>query len=135
MLIGFSINGGSASPKKTASTKGNFGSGWAKTQKNIAANLHKIRHWDIRCGEYTDIESYHDNSKGATWFIDPPYQDKGKYYRHNKIDFPHLANWCKERAGQVLVCENMGADWLPFQPLKELYGQKNKLTYEAIWIK
>lgn len=59
----------------------------------------------------------------------------GKLYVENQIDYEHLGNWCKELANdgnQLIVCENMGADWLPFQPLVELHGQK-KRSIEAIW--
>ena len=58
----------------------------------------------------------------------------GQYYRFNnkKIDYTKLAEWCKERQGQIIVCENTKADWLDFKPLVELQGQLHKTT-EAIW--
>jgi 16S rRNA G966 N2-methylase RsmD len=69
----------------------------------------------------------------ATWFIDPPYQKAGKYYTgHNKMDFEKLGEWCKSRKGQVIVCENQGADWLPFRFLTEHRGSMQKNT-EVIW--
>jgi len=43
-----------------------------------------------------------------------------------------LAEWCKTRNGQTIVCENTKADWLPFKPMKEMYGSQYKTT-EAIW--
>ena len=88
-----------------------------------------IRHWEIRHGNYTDI-----TNEQATWFIDPPYQFGGEYYRYGNsgINFHYLAQWCKSRAGQVIVCENTKADWLPFWPMRELNGSKHKTT-EAIW--
>ena len=39
---------------------------------------------------------------------------------------------CETRRGQVIVCENTKATWLPFQPLIQLSGQKHTTT-EAIW--
>jgi site-specific DNA-adenine methylase len=92
--------------------------------------LPKIKHWDIRLGSYEDLI----NQK-ATWFIDPPYQRGGEHYKHSKkeIDFISLAKWSKEREGQIIVCENDGADWLPFNPLKEVWGGIKKST-EMIWL-
>jgi hypothetical protein len=43
-----------------------------------------------------------------------------------------LAEWCKERNGQAIVCENTKATWLPFKPMKEMQGTMFKTT-EAIW--
>ena len=68
----------------------------------------------------------------ATWFIDPPYQFGGHAYVENKINFNHLSNWCKTREGQVIVCENTKADWLPFKPMINNKGT-HKITTEAIW--
>jgi 16S rRNA G966 N2-methylase RsmD len=124
-LIGFFINGGSAQPKKTAKK---FNT-WNESKSRVAANLHKIRHWDIRLGSYWDIPN-----QDATWFIDPPYQYGGEWYvKSNKhLNFYDLSVWCKSRQGQVLVCENTKADWLPFVPMKSMQGMKYK-TVEAIW--
>ena len=36
------------------------------------------------------------------------------------------------RKGQVIVCENTKADWLPFYAMKNLKGSIHKTT-EAIW--
>jgi len=79
----------------------------------ISANLHKIRHWKIIQGCYTEIEN-----QDATWFIDPPYQHGGEYYKESDINYPALANWCRSRSGQVMVCENDKADWMEFEFLK-----------------
>jgi len=126
-LIGFCVNRGNPRPCKTAN---NYNS-WEKDKESIAENLYKIRHWDIRQGGYNDFEDV--NIKTATWFIDPPYQKKGYKYKHNckYIDFEKLSRWAKERKGQVIVCENMGADWMNFKPLKSMRGI-NGLNIEAI---
>lgn len=114
-LIGFCINRGNSTPVITAS---NYNS-WDKDKERIAGDLYKIRHWDIRHGSYKDIEDVE-----ATWYVDPPYQSMGRHYKHNgnEIDFMHLSKWCKSRLGQVIVCENKGADWLPFEELVEFRG-------------
>lgn len=64
-LIGFCINSASAMPKKTTAK---FNS-WDRHKHIIAENLYKVKHWNIKQGDYYDI----DNDE-ATWFIDPPYQ-------------------------------------------------------------
>lgn len=99
--------------------------------ETIAEQLHKIRHWEIICDDYNNLK----NDK-ATWFIDPPYQYGGQHqYRFNNksINFEQLAEWCKQRIGQTIVCENTKADWLPFKPMKQIQGAANSFTTEAIW--
>ena len=74
-----------------------------------------------------------ENKKG-TWFIDPHYMFGGHLYKKNNknIDFKKLGDWCKNRNGQTIVCENTKADWLPFKPMVKMQGVKHKTT-EAIW--
>lgn len=124
-LMGFCINGGSNRPKHTASSVGNFNY-WNRDKIRIAENLYKIRHWRILNDSYLDIKN-----QTATWYIDAPYQFQ-KLYVCNTIDYWALRDWCKFRQGQVIVCEQMGADWLPFVPLTELSGQRKK-SIEAMW--
>lgn len=97
--------------------------------KKIAKQLFKIRHWKIELGCYTEIPN-----EEATWFIDPPYQFGGHEYKHSnkKINFTELREWCKSRDGQIIVCENTKANWLPFKPMLEMQGTMFKTT-EAIW--
>jgi len=97
------------------------------TLNKIKGNLHKIKHWKILHASYVNLE----NIK-ATWFVDPPYQFGGYAYVENKIDFEHLASWCKTRKGQVIVCENTKASWLPFKPMVKNKGT-HKSTIEVIW--
>lgn len=125
-LIGFYINSGSASPKKTVKKF----NGWNENRKfEIADNLKKIRHWKVFWNEWINIPN-----KEATWYIDPPYQFGGEWYRENnkKLDYLKLSDWCKSRKGQVIVCENSSATWMDFKPLVEMKGQKHK-TLEVIW--
>jgi hypothetical protein len=51
----------------------------------------------------------------------------------SELKYNELAEWCKSRNGQVIVCENTKADWLPFKPMKRLQGVSNTFTTEAIW--
>lgn len=125
-LMGFCINNASPIPKHTAGRM-NFNS-WNRDKANIARDLYKIKHWKIFCGEYNNIEN-----KIATWFIDPPYQFQ-KQYHHNKIDYSYLAEWCKNRLGQTIVCEQSTGTWLDFKPLVVLSGQRTR-TMESMWYK
>ncbi len=101
-----------------------------KRYENIANQLENIRHWKIIHGSYEDLENIE-----ATWFIDPPYQFGGEHYKHGTkdLDFNKLAEWCKSRNGQVIVCENMKADWLDFKPMVQIQGACQTNTTEAIW--
>jgi hypothetical protein len=98
-------------------------------KKFIANNLFKIRHWEIRLGSYNEVPN-----EIATWFVDPPYQFGGEVYVMNnkKINYTDLSSWCKERNGQLIVCENTKASWLPFIPIKRVRGSHHKTT-EAIY--
>lgn len=127
LLMGFIIKGGDSRSCLKVSPR--RGESIQRLKLGIANNLHKIRHWNIILGDYKELEN-----QEATWFIDPPYQYGGhKYPESNKyIDFQMLAKWCKSRNGQVIVCENTKADWLPFKPMIDIQGSMFKTT-EAIW--
>jgi site-specific DNA-adenine methylase len=126
-LISFFTNPSSAQPKRSV---GKFNIWHEKNRKRLSEDVNKIKHWEIVLGDYRDFPN-----QEATWFIDPPYQGNGgKYYKHGNKDmnYNELADWVQSRQGQVIVCENNEADWLPFRPLKELQGQRhNKI--EVIW--
>jgi site-specific DNA-adenine methylase len=130
-FMGFIIGAGFGYPRKTVSLVGNFGTSIEREKKRVSENLYKIKNWDIRLDDYRNIDN-----REYTWFIDPPYQFGGKGYRigSKTINYPELAEWCKERNGQVIVCENMKATWLDFKPLKEIHGS-NHTTMEMVWIK
>lgn len=122
-FLGFLIARGSRRPNLVAQKYNNVG----EDLKRIAAELYKIKHWRIIQGDYADVPN-----KSCTWFIDPPYTIGGEQYSMNKIDYPALGAWCKEREGQIIVCENTKATWLPFAPLISTHGAYKRNT-EAIW--
>ena len=95
----------------------------------IAESIHKIKHWKVIQGSFEDIPN-----QNATWYVDPPYQFGGEYYRESnkKIDFEKLGKWCESRKGQVIVCENTKADWMDFKPMIQFTGSVHTTT-EAIW--
>lgn len=104
------VSGGSWWRKHRAERPGDF---WGPlARRRIASQLRMIRHWRVICGDYRGLEPY-----TATWFVDAPFQGKGgRRYRmgNTAIEFSELGGWCRERSGQVLVCEQLGAAWLPF---------------------
>ena len=120
-LVGFWLNRGTSRPRKSPSKwmrdKIRPGSFWGdRVRSTIAAQVDAIRHWEVYPCSYDKCPE----AGPATWFIDPPYQTTGHHYRFGSsgIDYSELATWCQSRAGQVIVCENQGADWLDFRPLR-----------------
>ena len=140
-LIGYWCNKGSCEPRNLPSTWMKSGirpnSQWGRAIKErIASQLKDIRHWRCELKDYHQLE----NNLPSTWFIDPPYSAKaGRLYTHSDIDYIGLAEWCKIRRGQAIVCEMQGASWLPFEPFytaKALEGPNGKKTVkEVVWIK
>lgn len=104
---------------------------WEISRRVFAANLFKIKHWEVKCCDYSEAPEME-----ATWFIDPPYQgESGMGYRHSsaRIDYNHLAQWALSRKGEVIFCEGSAADYLPFEPLMELKGVAGKVSKEVIF--
>ena len=140
-LIGFWINKGSSAPRKTPSAWMRSGmrarSFWgAEIRSRIASQVERVRHWRVFCSSYSDATC---PSGPATWYVDPPYERQGRYYRHSSdvIDFRHLAAWCRALHGQVIVCEQAGASWLPFRPFVTIKANPSqhggKSSREVIW--
>ena len=137
-LVGFWLNRGASRPRtgRSAWMRDGLrpGSFWGeRVRLTIARQLEHIRHWQVYNCSYEDLPF----SGEATWFIDPPYQNQGKHYHHgaDDIDFTDLATWCASRSGQVIVCENEGADWLPFTRLADVKTTRaSSRSVEVIWI-
>ena len=137
-LVGFWLNKGTPGPRKQASSWMRSGlrpnSYWGEAiRERIASQLEGIRHWKVTCGDYREA-----GDGVATWFVDPPYDNAaGAHYPFNFADFFSLGEWCRSRAGQVIVCENEGADWLPFRThrkIKSNPGNHGKsYSKEVIW--
>lgn len=136
-LIGFWLNRTCVRPRKQPVA-------WAKDprwsschwgtviRERVASQLKHIRHWKVVEGSYDSAP----NDK-ATWFVDPPYVEAGKFYRYREMDYEALAAWCQKRKGQVIVCEEEGADWLPFQPFEVSPGRvrAKKKSAGVVWLK
>lgn len=136
-LIGFCIRRGHPKPYKYADIpfqvidgKAKGYNSWNYHKYRIAENLYKIKHWKVYNDSYENIENIE-----ATWFIDPPYYTGGHTYAFNNksIDYNHLAEWCKSRKGQVIVCENTSAEWLDFVPLAKNETLSGKVNIEGMW--
>ena len=137
MWLGVALSG----PRQKASpmvmkhhVNGVFGSIWSeRTRYRIAEQVARIKHWHIICGDYTDVPDI-----DAHYFVDPPYQRKGKFYKFHTVNYVELSAWCMNRKGYTVVCENEGADWLPFRHFKEGKSIDDRrggkaTTSEVIW--
>ena len=109
-LVGFWLQPGSRNPGYRKCKRNE----WNRVNRqSIADNLKYIRHWTIHQLDYKDVPP-----DRVTWFIDPPYQGiDGKEYDYNTVIFRQLANWVQQLEGQIIVCEQDGADWLHFKHL------------------
>lgn len=138
-LIGMWLNRGVASPRTRPSKWMRSGirpgSFWGRRVRDtIASQVDLIRHWKVIDGAYEATSDYGP----ATWFVDPPYTVAGRFYRHgpNGIDYEELAEWCRQRPGQVIVCENEGAKWLPFKVLDATKTtRRGRRSREVAWIR
>lgn len=102
---------------------------WSPGRVYVAESVERIQHWQIIEGDYRDAPDIE-----ATWFIDPPYQGPaGRHYHCSEIDYAELALWCRERSGQVTVCEQVTATWLPFRRLAEHRSTSGGRKTEAVW--
>ncbi len=141
LLVGWNMNTAAAEPRKTLSSgcrmlagKGRKFAGWTMARRErTARQVGSIRHWRVMQGDYTDSPLCE-----ATWFVDPPYQGRaGEHYRYpaSQINYAWLGEWCRQQRGQVIACESIGADWLPFAPLVDAKAGPNRTgrSAEAMW--
>lgn len=118
----------------------------------IGLMLHRIaavlpeakRKVEVVHGDYRDAPDVE-----ACWFVDPPYQatgaasgktwfPQGMGYAPGctagELDYAELAEWCRARRGQVIVCEQEGAAWLPFRPLQRPGRVRgDSVSPEVVW--
>jgi site-specific DNA-adenine methylase len=138
-LVGFWLNRGASRPRTGPSAwmrdgirPGSF---WGeRVRETIASQVERIHHWRVYNCSYETLPSHVRGD--ATWFIDPPYQKQGEHYHHgaSDIDFPALGEWCRKRRGQVIACENDGADWLPFRSLADVKTTRAAgRSLEVVW--
>lgn len=143
LFIGMCFGAGDTRPRPAVSPMVRRDGGWVKLRDRAARQVDRIRHWRVIEGDYTaapDVE--------AVWFIDPPYQARGGRDTRpggrgrvrypcgaDDLDFDTLASWCRSRRGQVIVCENDGAEWLPFRPFIDTatVGVRGQRSREVVW--
>lgn len=139
-LIGWWLNNATVEPRKRQSagrvrneSRGDKLEYWNRAVvERITSQQHAIRHWIALEGSYDELPN-----APATWFVDPPYNNRaGSLYTFGSggIDYAHLGAWCREREGQVIVCENEGADWLPFAPFADAPAYRTQRSREVVWL-
>lgn len=104
---------------------------WEISKRVMAENLYKVKDWEIRNLDYSESPLIE-----ATWFIDPPYKDApGLGYAHSSahLDYSKLANWISNLKGDIIACEGMFGDYLPFEDLMELKGVAGKSSTEKLY--
>lgn len=139
-LIGWWLNKGTTAPGKSPSkwmrSKVRQNSFWGEViRSRISNQLEYIRHWKVIEDSYEKASDIY-----GTWFVDPPYFNAGKYYPQGSktIDYKKLSWYCTDHwKGQVIVCEQQGANWLPFTEFyttKALEGKRgHKTSQEVFW--
>jgi hypothetical protein len=119
----------------------------ASTSRYMSVTKRMLRDWDSVHRRAMEAQPYlwracsfvHGHYQSipmveATWFVDPPYQHANRRgYRERAIDFAALGDWCRSLPGQVIVCEQEGADWLPFRPLHSVRTHRGSVSREVIW--
>lgn len=117
LFLGMLAGVSSTQPRNKISYFASSKNGNKNIFKVIASHLFKIKHWEIKLGSFTEIENQNANA----------------YVMSNKlINFKELSDWCINRQGQTIVCENTKADWMNFNPIIKQKGSLNTTT-EAIW--
>lgn len=140
LLCGFWVGKGRAEPATTLSPwyhqykNGDDCRVWgAAVKRRIISQKPLITEWVIKNASYNDIPL-----REAHWHVDPPYNNTpGKRYPHGRLNYDHLAKWVRSLPGEVDVCENEGAEWLPFSPLYSVATTRGKrsgaVSVEAVY--
>lgn len=130
-LVGFWMTQSQTYPSKNPQSKA-YSSGWTpEIRKRIAEHVWLLQNWRILLGDYKEVLA--EEHGPATWFIDPPYQKAGCRYQKPFSDFKTLSDWSASRQGQVIVCEQAGADWMDFKPLVKTKNASNRDSMEVVW--
>jgi hypothetical protein len=110
---------------------------WPRTKGKLLEIIPEISHWRFTQRDYREIHPV-----DATYFIDPPYSNPaGDWYRFGtrQMDYEALSEWTLGLPGFKIVCENVGAQWLPFRELPHrrpvgIIGRYHKGGQrEAVW--
>jgi site-specific DNA-adenine methylase len=132
-LLGFWLTESQTAASRYPLSKSRGGSWSDRKRAMIASQLKHIRHWKVEKRSYETVPN-----RKATWFVDPPYQEGGKRYKHTNIDYDALGTWCRHRDGQVIVCEQDNATWMDFSHLQtsnSVRNASNRQYKELVWHK
>lgn len=58
----------------------------------------------------------------------------GYRFGSNLINYEELAEWAKNRKGEVIFCEGENGDYLDFKPLIDLKGVAGKTSKEVVYL-
>lgn len=99
---------------------------WGEAVKaRIIKQKERIKDWRVDCLSYEDIPLRDERH----WHVDPPYNNAaGMRYPNSDLDYRHLGEWVRTLPGSVDVCENVGATWLPFDPLYSVNTARGRRT-------
>lgn len=134
-LIGFWCARGRTKPATTTNSPWLRSGRWASSfwgeyaRARIAAQVDSIRHWRLIEGDYTAAPNV-----VATWFVDPPYVSS-RHYCAKVRDYNALGDWCRTRRGLGIVCEQEGADWLPFVHFRAARSINRIVNSEVVWVR
>ncbi len=96
LLMGFLIGYSNRGKRKTYTGRAARDNELERAKKRILSYIGKIKHWEVYNKDYSELDNIE-----ATYFIDPPYKDGGHAYAKNKINYLHLAEWCKSRKDRL----------------------------------
>jgi 16S rRNA G966 N2-methylase RsmD len=103
---------------------------------------------EVVLGDYHEARWCVPQGTEATWFVDPPYmigerspngniRPQGAGYAKGcgaaSLDYAELGAWCRSLPGQRIVCEQDGADWLPFRHLRGSRDSMGRMAAEVVW--
>ena len=112
IFLGFNIGQANDHPLNIRPREG--WSMWdADLRAKLASQLPKVRGWRFLHADYRKAPYL-----PATYLLDPPYQRLTNCYGgtgFKSLNFFRLAIFAMTLPGEVIVCENANADWLPFQ--------------------
>lgn len=135
-LIGFWCRRASDTPRnKLASWSVKYPNGfWGEYQRERLANDSvKCASWEIYNEQYTEADGII-----GSWFIDPPYELAGRYYKHPFNNYSDLSEFAKRQKDQVIVCEEVTDKhkpiWMDFHPLcKTHLTTQRRRAQELMW--
>jgi hypothetical protein len=103
---------------------------WPLTRRRIVEEAPTVSHWRGECLSFERAPN-----RAATWYVDPPYSVCGVgNYTHSVVDYSAIADCVLNKwRGQRIVCEEDGANWLPFEKLVARRNSRNGVKWESMF--